>query len=141
MTSVESIVNARLPQGQYSQELIAMAVEEAEYRIRNYCNLPKPRFNIPIMANYVWAGIAIDALLDATKILNPGSAVGGALGSVSVGDTSFSFVDWRDATVRSLDANLNSYSHQLNRFRRMFWNDGEEYEGEEIYDNGSNKSI
>lgn len=137
MTAVVDIIKVKVPADKFSDAEIQMAMEEAEYQIRNYCNLPKPRFKIPIQLNYVWANMAVDALNEADKSRNPGAPVGGAIGSVHVGDTSYSFVDFRSSAVRALDAIVVSYSGQLNRFRRMFFNDGEEYEGEEDYDGDS----
>lgn len=141
MAKVLDIIKAKIPADKFTDVEITMAMEEAEYQIRNYCNLPKPRFNIPIQLNYVWANMAVDSLFEADKMRNPGSAVGGALGSVKMGDTNFTFVDFKNSVIRSLDAQVTSYSGQLNRFRRLFWNDDDEYEGEEVYDNGSNKPI
>lgn len=141
MATVIDIINAKIPKDKFTDIEIKMAMEEAEYQIRNYCNLTKPRFNIPVQLNYVWANMAVDALFEADKMRNPGAASGGVIGSVKMGDTNFTFVDFKNSVIRSLDAQVVSYSSQLNRFRRMFWNDGEEYEEEEVYDNGSGKSI
>lgn len=134
MKEVQKIVEAKIPVGKFSDEEIEYAIEEAEYQIRNYCNLPKPRFSIPKAAFYVWANMAVDALNESDSSRNPGNPVGQALASVKVGDTQYSFTDFKNAVTRTLDAILTSYARQLNRFRRLFYNDGEEYEGEEVYD-------
>lgn len=140
MTSVLDIIKAKTPKDKFTVQEMQMAMEEAEYQIRNYCNLPKPRFSIPQPLTYVWANMAVDALNEADKSRNPGSPVGTALSSVNVGDTGYSFTDFKDATIRAVDASMLSYTSQLNRFRRMFWNDGSEYEGEEVYDTGGDES-
>lgn len=134
MQSVLDIIRAKVPADRFSDSEILMAKEEAEYQIRNYCNLPKHRFKIPTPLTYVWANMAVDALFEADKMRHPGSQSGQTIGSVHMGDTSFTFVDFKDVVVRSLDAQVSSYSGQLNRFRRMMWNDGDEYSGDEVYE-------
>lgn len=140
MTSVLDIVKAKIPVDRFTDSEIQMAIEEAEYQIRNFCNLPKPRFSIPVQLTYVWANMAVDALFEADRMRNPGAQSGGVLTSVHVGDTSFTFGDFKNSVIRSLDAQVQSYAGQLMRFRRMFWNDEDEYEGDECYD-GYNESI
>lgn len=117
-TAVLDLIKRKLKGIEMADEDIQLAADEAEQVILNYCNITV----VPDALRFTWANMAVDIL----KSLNAdatGEAVSGGPSSVSMGDTSLSFSSSgsNSGHVVDLDALINDYKSQLQKFRRIKW--------------------
>ena len=117
-TAVLDLIKRKLKGIEMADEDIQLAADEAEQVILNYCNITV----VPDALRFTWANMAVDIL----KSLNAdatGEAVSGGPSSVSMGDTSLSFSSSgsNSGHMVDLDALINDYKSQLQKFRRVKW--------------------
>ena len=100
--------------------LLSLFLEEAKQAIKNYCNMGNEE-EIPTELNFIWADLALSLSKTSEKIDTEALAPAGALTSISEGDTSYSFASPSHTKQDFLDAVLNDYAYQLNKFRKLGW--------------------
>ncbi|MCL2547910.1 MAG: hypothetical protein FWE76_01945 [Symbiobacteriaceae bacterium] len=100
---------------------LMLALAEAKQGILNYCNYGDDE-ELPAALNFVWADMAM-ALMATSHSEATGADIApvGALTSLTMGDTSYSFATPQKTKQDHLDAVLGNYTVQLNKFRRLIW--------------------
>lgn len=118
MEKVKVLVSHKLRDNSISSDIICMAIEEAEQIIKNYCNFRE----VPTELAFTWANMACD-IIKSFNAAETGEPVNGAPASVNMGDTTVSVSNTQSATghVVDLDAFIQNYREQLNKFRRVKW--------------------
>ena len=118
MERVKVLVSHKLRDNSISNDIICLAIQEAEQVILNYCNIKK----VPAALAFTWANMACDIVksLNATET---GEPVNGAPASVSMGDTTVSVNGSQSTTGHTveLDSFIQNYKEQLQKFRRIKW--------------------
>lgn len=128
---VNLIVRAKIKESAITEPSIALAVEEVEQVIKNYCNIDA----IPEELKYTWANMAADlAKYDFYLDSNNGDILdgfdSGDISSLKIGDTDIALQGNESAAAKkaalrshrpNLDEIVMNNRAQLNRFRRMVW--------------------
>lgn len=135
-SAIMEIVHLKRPELDLEGVYIALAINEVEQRIKNYCVRPE----VPKALYFTWANMTLD-LLDYEMAANNThttddtisdgdiNALIGSFGTISMGDSS-----WKEGTLnitnptyRGLAAHTNNldeiilnYREELNRFRRIW---------------------
>lgn len=127
------IINAKLSNVSIDFHEKALAIEEVENVIKNYCNIN----TVPSELKFTWANMAIDLLRyqheanllpDSDNSLD--SVAAGNISSLKIGDTSINLGNEDSLSVRTiamkshspnLDNLVMNYKSQLQRFRKMVW--------------------
>ncbi len=136
MTSADvlPIVSAKLKNDAITEPERALAIEEIEQTILNYCHIDA----VPETLRFTWANMAVDLLTYQHAANTPaaasgggGSATAGAVSSIKEGDTTVSFggkspeTADRDRALNTHQAKLDSlvmdYMAQLQKHRRVVW--------------------
>lgn len=118
MEKVKILVGHKFRNTDISEDLICLAIEEAERVIKNYCNIRE----VPEELNFTWANMACD-IVKSYNAEETGEPVNGGPASVSMGDTTVSVSNTQSGTghVVDLDAFIQNYKEQLMKFRRIKW--------------------
>ena len=118
MDKVKVLVGHKFRNNEVSDDLICLAIEEAEQVIKNYCNISE----VPEQLNFTWANMACD-IVKSYNAEETGEPVNGGPASVSMGDTTVSVSNSQSGTghVVDLDGLIQNYKEQLQKFRRIKW--------------------
>lgn len=118
MEKVKVLVSHKLRNNDISDDIICMAIQEAEQVIKNYCNICK----VPHELAFTWANMAVD-IVKSLNAEETGEPVNGGPASVSMGDTTVSISNTQSGTghVVNLDNLIQNYQQQLQKFRRIKW--------------------
>lgn len=136
--SVIEIVKRKLKNVDVSDDEIDIALDEVEQVILNYCNI----YVVPEELFYTWANMVVDLIRFQFTTNNNDNGVGGgtdengvalgmAINSLSVGDTTTKFTINSSATdnnskalsshIPLLDDLVMNYKNQLQKFREVWW--------------------
>ncbi|MFD2613545.1 phage head-tail connector protein [Paenibacillus gansuensis] len=119
---VKSIVKQKLNlpvnDGQHD-DLLGIYVDEAEKRIKHYCNIPE----IPEDLRFTWASLAATAVAAEQKAILFPDPVDEEQFEISIGDTSVKTGKPAAAVqpMLVLDNMVFDYRAELNAFRRVRW--------------------
>jgi len=118
MEKVKTLVSHKLHDNDIPADMICLAIEEAQQVILNYCNIKQ----VPDALRFTWANMACD-IVKSFNAAETGEPVNGAPASVNMGDTTVSVSNTQSGTghVVDLDAFIQNYREQLNKFRRVKW--------------------
>lgn len=119
MRTAREILNIRLSGTTIDNDVKALALEEAERVILNYCGIQ----SVPYELNFVWANMAHDVIVG--RYMASETAINGVLPSevksIRAGDMTVERGEALTAHRINLDDLTAAYKGDLDKFRRITW--------------------